>query len=650
MIRGLIFVLAGQLFWGLPALGQFGFGEQVKIPKDLARFESVLQPDIAHPGENLRLIITARLSQGWYTYSAVAQGELAPPPTKLTVQAGSLTTVGPLYETNPTIKVDKVFDLRLAYHPGAARFYQNLVIPKDHPGGSAELSARLRYQVCNNKLCTPPRTEEIVRTVTVAPGPVRPAFAYPERTIDYLDDAGKFYISADTLEQALAGGALRFILLAAGFGLLALLTPCVFPMIPVTVSFFTGAQSENPRRATLLALYFGAGIVATYTGLGLLLTFLLGASGVNQFAANPWVNLAVAGFFVLFALVLMGVFEMRLPGGMVQGLSMRSHVVKGPLGVLVMGVAFTATSFTCTAPFVGTLLVAATQGEVLWPLLGMLVFSLVFAFPFVLLALFPKMLAPLRGKSGAWLLRLKVVLGLVELMAALKFISNADLIWQWGIFNRAVLLGSWVVLALLIATVVAGMLPWPGIGRGTSARPLLRSGLALPFLALALYLGLGLLGQELDAYTESYLPPDLAGGGPLLTASGELLPPEKVDELPWLESLDAALPQAQASGKPIFIDFTGYTCINCRWMEKKIFAEKTVFEIFRDQFILVKLYTDGGARAEANQALQIERFQTVALPYYVILGPDNTVLARHAGIIPDPGRFLQFLARARDRG
>ncbi len=301
-------------------------------------------------------------------------------------------------------------------------------------------------------------------------------------------------------------------------------------------------------------------------------------------------------------------------------------------------------------PFVGTLLVAATQGQYFWPLIGMLVFSAVFAFPFFLLALFPRFVVGLRGRSGNWLVQLKVVLGLVELGAALKFLSNADLIWQWGVFDREVVLGLWALLGVVSALILLGLLPWPGIAV-THRRPL-RMASAGALLAVGLYAALGLTGRELDAYTESYLPPDLSAGATqarIQGGSADYVEAAALHALPWHPTLAPALAQAQASGRPVFIDFTGYTCVNCRWMEKKVFAARPVFEAFRERFVLAQLYTDGGDHAEENQRLQVERFRTLALPYYVVLSPDNAVLATHAGIMPTPADFLQFLAEAERR-
>jgi thiol:disulfide interchange protein DsbD len=307
---------------------------------------------------------------------------------------------------------------------------------------------------------------------------------------------------------------------------------------------------------------------------------------------------------------------------------------------MVMGLAFTATSFTCTVQFVGTLLLAALVGQILWPVLGMLVFSTVFALPFFLLALFPRYVMALRGRSGPWLVQLKVILGILELFIAFKFVSNADLVWQWGLFDRELLLALGAGATVLSALLLLGLVPWPGFQ--VRRLGVARLGWGAALLLMAVYFVRGAQGVELDPYTEAYLPPAL-GSEAMRAESGEYLDEASVLALPWNPTLDAALAQAQRSRKPIFVDFTGYTCINCRWMEKKVFAEKSVYQALRERFVLARLFTDGGEHAERNQRLQVERFRTLALPYYVILAPDNSVLAKHAGIMPDASDFLAWL-------
>jgi thiol:disulfide interchange protein DsbD len=638
-----VFAIALAAAFPLTLAAQPAFSDAGSVPENVIAFDARFDPSAARPGEHTRLLVTAAIAKGWHIYSLVPQGEFAPPPTAMSIaDKAGLETEGPPYEVNPIVKTDKVFDMTLAFHSRAARFYQNFLVPESALPGKREVRAVVRYQTCNDRICLPPRKLELAANLTVEKGKVRPAFAYMQRTIDYLGPDGNFRLTAESLEEALSQGLGGFLMLAVGFGLLSLLTPCVFPMIPVTVSFFSAVAKERRGRTLNLALLFGGGIVATYTGLGFLLTFVLGAAGTSRFASNPWVNLVVAAFFVLFALGLMGLLTLNLPSSWVQAADRASRSVQGPLGVVLMGVAFTATSFTCTVQFVGTLLLSALVGNVFWPLLGMFVFSSVFALPFFLLALFPTWITSLRGTSGPWMGQLKVVVGLIELLIAFKFVSNADLVWGLGWVDRTFLLWLGAAITALCALIVLGLVPWPGLSVKRLGPARIAWG-AL-FLVAAVYLARGARGTELNVLLETFLPPPL--DSPMArVSSAELLDEASVGSLPWHPRLEPALEQAARDRKPVFVDFTGYTCVNCRWMEKKVFAEKSVFEALRDRFVLARLYTDGGPHAEENQRLQVERFRTLALPYYVILAPDGAVLSRHAGIVPTPAEFLGFLER-----
>jgi len=249
--------------------------------------------------------------------------------------------------------------------------------------------------------------------------------------------------------SAKAASFSSYLLLAAVMGFLSLLTPCVFPMVPITVSYFTARAGRTRGEAVTQALVYGAGIVMTFSAVGLALALFLGASGLNQFAANPWVNLGITALFLGFALSLFGRVNIALPSSMVTK-AVTAEQGRGKfVGTLLMGFAFTLTSFTCTAPFLGSLLVVAAQGEWQWPLAGMLAFSSVFALPFVILAIVPQRLASL-PRAGNWLQSVKTSMGLLEVAAAMKFLSNVDLVWGWGIFTRTVVLISWVIVALLL--------------------------------------------------------------------------------------------------------------------------------------------------------------------------------------------------------
>jgi thiol:disulfide interchange protein DsbD len=433
-------------------------------------------------------------------------------------------------------------------------------------------------------------------------------------------------------------GLLNYIWFAMGFGLIALLTPCVFPMVPITVSFFTKRENQTPGAAVKQALVYCFGIIFTFTGLGLLLTLVMGPAGINRLAASPWMNLFLTTLFVVFALNLFGMFEIRLPSSWLSKIDSRSSGSTSLTATLLMGLTFTLTSFTCTAAFVGTVLVAATQGEWFWAAIGMFAFATAFALPFFLLALFPSWLHSL-PKSGGWLNSVKVVMGFLELAAAFKFLSNVDLVWGWQTVSRDLVLAAWIAIAVVTAIYLLGKFQL------TYDTPVERLGVvrmlcATLFLGMAFYLLTGLFGGKLGEL-DAFLPPAQASTG--LSSNGSSR------QAKWVESYDAALEQARASSRPIFLNFTGVTCTNCRWMESNMFTDELIRKEL-DRFVLAELYTDRETPEDArNGEMQETRFKTVALPLYVILDPQGNEVAQFPGLTRNKQEFLNFLQTGTSR-
>jgi thiol:disulfide interchange protein DsbD len=341
-------------------------------------------------------------------------------------------------------------------------------------------------------------------------------------------------------------------------GALAFLTPCVFPMIPLTVSYFTSHGGTNRAQALRNAVIFSLAIIVTFTLLGMVLTLLLGASGVNKFGANPWVNLVIAAIFLGFAFSLLGAFDLALPYSFVNKLDSltRSKESSGVVGAFLMGLTFTVTSFTCTVPFVGSVLVLAANGNWQQPVIGMLAFSTVFALPFFILALLPQALSHL-PKSGGWLNSVKVVMGFVEIAAAMKFISNADLYWNWQIFTYDVIVASWVAVGLITTLYLLGKISFAHdspVGALSAGRVLA----AIIFFGTGIWLSTGLMGKSLGTL-DAFLPPrdyGVTGGGGIQAAGPA--GPKKV-ELSWIKNdWDSVLAVAKRENKRIFIDFTGF--------------------------------------------------------------------------------------------
>lgn len=580
------------------------------------------------PGGAITATATAEIEGGWHVYS-LTQPPGGPHALAVTVKKTAIfapggTPTSPL----PTRAFDPNFNMETEWHETSLVVTIPVVATKTATGGGALLSIDMSYQTCNDRLCLPPATETLTARVEIdgpkpagVTAPVEPAPPVVEAAPAPSPAAGKRVVPDLASASQQANSFSAYIGLAMLMGFFSLLTPCVFPMVPITVSYFTARAGRTRREAVMQALVYGAGIVLTFSAVGLALALFLGASGLNQFAANPWVNLGITALFLGFALSLFGRVEVALPSSMVTR-AVGAERGRGQfLGTLLMGFAFTLTSFTCTAPFLGSLLVVAATGDWQWPLAGMLAFSSVFALPFVILALVPQRLASL-PRAGNWLQSVKTSMGLLEVAAAMKFLSNVDLVWGWGIFTRSVVLASWVVVALLLM--------WQFL-RGTKTP--VKLAFAAASLVLAVWLGNGIRGARLGEL-EAFLPPAEAS---LLAAGKE---PE------WIvNDYEKALAQARQEGRPLLVDFTGYTCTNCRWMEANMFPRPEVaLELTR--YVRVRLYTDGqGEPYRSFQLMQRDTYGTVALPYYAAIDPNGTPRVAFGGLTRSSAEFVSFLRK-----
>ena len=598
------------------------------------------------PGRPFLVNLSAEIEAGWHLYAL--EEPPGPTPTLISIPKTSPYALdGDIVSPAPTRVFDANFGVETAFFEDHATF----TLPVRVASGASRtpLTVEVVYQTCNDRLCLPPKLEQLV--LQMAPGgkDARTAVHGPEDAT--AGSHGRLPATVQPVAAARAPAALAahvpdmsgwstttstlatYVGLAALMGALSLLTPCVFPMVPITVSYFTNRMARRRRDALVQALVYGAGIVLTFTAVGVAIAVGFGASGLNRFAANPWLNLGVTALFVAFALSLFGLYELALPSSVLTAITKADSGNGRYVGTLLMGLAFTLTSFTCTAPFLGTLLVLASQGQWQWPLAGMLAFSSVFALPFVILALAPQLVSSW-PRSGAWLVAVKASMGLLELAAALKFLSNVDLVWGWGVFTRTTVLVAWVVIACVLVLYLLGAfklghaprLSRPGLGR------------AVPVAAcvlLTIWLGAGLEGRRLGEL-EAFLPPaDLAS----TTMGGEL---------PWiLNDYDAGLAEAQREHRPMLVDFTGYTCTNCRWMEANMFPRPDVArELTR--YVRVRLYTDGqGERYRGFQRLEQKLLGTVALPYYAAFTPEGSPVVAFGGLTRQPEEYIAFLRRGR---
>lgn len=636
-------------------------------PEDVVQWKTDTTGEQVKAQGTFRAHLHATIGAGWHIY-APTQPAGGPVAMSVTLPAGQpFTAAGALESSAPHKAHDDNFDMETETYEGSADF--KVPVRAGSAPVAATLKLDVRYQVCNATFCLPPHTVHLTVTVKGAVGAksALPANAVPmaSGTQAATSEAKKATPKPSTsalpvsatavsvaavvrkqpvheqaassdVQRAESQGLAQFVWLAMGMGALSLLTPCVFPMIPITVSFFTHQGGGSRASAVWSALLYAAGIISTFTALGLALAFFFGAAGVNQLAANPWVNLLITAIFVGFALSLFGAYFLQVPPQLVARLDgvARREGTGHTLGILLMGFTFSLTSFTCTAPFAGTLLVMASQGSWKWPLVGMLAYSAVFALPFFVLALVPHALGRL-PKSGGWLNQVKVVMGLLELAAAMKFISNADLIWRWGVFTRTTVLAVWTAAALLAVLYLLGKFRMESDAPTMTVGPL-RMLLALAALTLSVWLASGLLGRPMGEL-ESFLPPADSAATIAAAPAGQA----------WMENDYAgALAAARASGRPIFVDFTGYTCTNCRWMEANLFPRPEVAQRM-GQFVRLRLYTDGdGALYEQQQNLEKQRFGTIALPYYALLTPAGETIATFPGLTRNSGEFLTFLDKA----
>jgi thiol:disulfide interchange protein len=637
------------------------------------KFSAKADPSALKPGQKTRITLTAEIDPSWHLYS-LTQPPGGPRPTRIVIAEESpVVLVGNPRQPRPRVAPDPNFST-----PGQppfmtetfeerVEFTLDAEVKSDAPGGSGKAILKVSFQACDDHQCLPPRTRPVEVDLTItggAPAPVEGGKPGSDTLVGLINAASQQApppagttgaessapapttaaagaapatdeVPADPRSRGLAG----YILFAMSVGLLSLLTPCVFPMIPITVSFFTKKEQRSTGEAVRQALLYCLGIILTFTGLGLALTAVAGPAGINRLAASPWMNIFLTTLFVVFALNLFGLFEISLPGGMLNRLD-RLTRSGTTIATLLMGLTFTLTSFTCTAAFVGTVLVAVTQGEWFWPAVGMLSFSTAFALPFFLLAVFPKYLQSL-PRSGGWLNSVKVVMGFLELGAAFKFLSNVDLVWGWETISRNLVLAAWIAICLITTLYLLGkfLLPHDSPVTSLSVGRMLA---ATFFLGLALFFLTGLFGGNLGEW-EAMLPPARATAPTGAPTSGSATAPR------WLEDYDQALALARREDRPVFINFTGVTCTNCRWMESNMFTQPEVEQALTS-FVRVELFTDRETPGDIrNGELQAQKFQTVALPLYAIVDSAGNTLASFAGLTRDKAEFLEFINRGASR-
>ena len=608
------------------------------------------------PGE-VELRVHAQLEEGWHTYSVTQPPDNAATATNITVDGvvGLDSSEAPFQAYPPAEIKRPTDDIYQEVHHGEVTWVKTLTIADDATSGQIGVTGALTFQACTERQCLRPETISFALSGDIADLPVAdPLVQVAGKAGDSAD--AKTPAAADTNADSEMGdlrsqGLVPFLLAAfvAGFG--ALLTPCVFPMVPITVSFFLKQSEKKHHRPVTTALLYCFGVVITFTVLGLLMAAIFGATSINQLANNPWLNLTIAAVLIFFGANLLGMFEIRIPGWLLTWTAGKEQQ-GGILGVLFMSLTFTLVSFTCTFAFAGALLVWAAKGEFYWPILGMLAFSTAFSLPFFFLALFPSFLHKL-PKSGGWMNTVKVTMGLIEVGAAFKFFSVADLAWNPSpiFFDYSLVVSAWMVIAICTGLYLLGLIRLPH-DTPVETVSVIRLAAAVWFLGFAGYLASGLYGANPP---ESWVWDQIAAIAPPRVSEaqeGDIGPYLEHDGLRYALDYDRALEFAQQEAKPVFIDFTGVNCVNCRLMEKKLARPQNRERLAK--FVRVQLYTDNvpgvsdeelvERMLEKNRTLQETWFGDVTLPAYAIVTPDGeNILVRFKGQEVVDGEFTEFL-------
>jgi thiol:disulfide interchange protein DsbD len=622
-----------KVIMGIIILMLSPFFIQAQIP-DPVKFTVSESPEEVLAGDVFEIKVNASIEGDWHLYSILNDKDAGPFPTEFSAKSDNFVIAGDVVESEADIEFDPNFEAELGWHSSFASFTIPVAIKSDKTGKQT-VDVEVYYQVCDDRVCLPPKTKSIIAAVNVTGVSENPVEAASP-------NAANIEQSSSVQTSNLGGdGIFSFIWVAILAGFAALLTPCVFPMIPLTVSYFS--KQEDSSGGVGKAFLFGIAIVATFTLLGVLLAAVFGVSGAQNFASNPWVNLFIAFVLVAFAFSLLGMYELRLPHQLTNWLNRQSNESSGITGILFMALTISAVSFSCTAPFVGGVFAATTGGEWFYPIIGMIGFSAAFASPFVILAIFPKWMESL-PKSGSWMNIVKVLLGFIELAAAFKFLSNVDLVWEWGIVSRPLTIAAWIAIFLLTTFYLIGTFSLKHEKKPESISTG-RMLLAIPFFLFSFYLIPGLLGSSLGIW-DAFLPPKQATDVSLVASIGTTGGPGASTSADdgWSKDFEASKEAALQSGKPIFVDFTGYTCTNCRAMESNVFPLAEVVERF-EQMELVKLYTDGGPNGPENQMFQFELTGNVALPTYAIVDPaTGRVITQSLGY-SKKDEFVSFLDR-----
>ena len=635
------------------------FGEQQDEIKKPVTWEASVEQE---NDSIYNLIFKATLEQGWHFYSQEEPKEGGPFPTEFSFnqEEAAYELLGATVEPDLPAVFDPVFEMDIKYFEDAATFVQKI---KVKPGADPTIEAQVLFQACDDEQCLAPDTVPFTLSLSgkVEEGNKDIAVSDEDRAKTAALDLGLENFRKAEVGKEEETGFLSLFFLGFIGGLIALLTPCVFPMIPLTVSFFTkGARTK--KRGLINAVMYGVFIFLIYLLLSLPFHLLdsVNPEILNNISTNVTLNIIFFIIFIIFAFSFFGYYEITLPSSWSNKMDDKASSFGGVVGVFFMALTLAIVSFSCTGPILGSLLGSSltTDGGAMQLTFGMGGFGLALALPFALFALFPNWLNSL-PKSGGWLNSVKVVLGFIELALAFKFLSNADLVEHWGILKREIFIGIWVVVGIGLLLYLFGIIRFPHDGPKTK---LGKGRLLLGFITLA-FVAYLIPGLSNTSYANLKL---LSGFPPPLFYSVYDKETEGPLGLEAYHDFDKGLAAAKAQNKPILLDFTGWACVNCRKMEEQVWSEPAVSDVMRDEFVLISLYVDDREELPEEEqfnyvkstgdikkirtigdkwaTFQTQNFRNNSQPYYVIMDTNLNVLQEPVGYTPDADAYLEWLS------